>query len=305
MRTILCAFAVLGLVVSAQAADVTSVNPSGVVKDMTFGSPIPVQDIICGALDYDGVNGLAGARRQDGTLESWILAWCPQAGGVGGVQWLAIDNTEQDWVGLDDVAAWDQSTVEGGTATDGNAAVLEFDIPNERAPLMDDNGNQVVIFGRLAWIYTIFPYPNAFAGGYFSARAVIGTGQSFILTRPCGGEDKPIWFLSTSFGYSPAVPGNVVFGVDYCACMVVFAGGDPEPHCMYEVAKPKLKNGPCGEVCEVCPYEKGQILCKDIACENSDQCPNKLGGFVGCVGGGACKVKAALIGCEPCWPDCK
>jgi hypothetical protein len=288
---------VAALAIPAFAADVTNVNPSNVIMDQVPSVPVPVNgDPVCGELSFDGVNGYAAARRPDG-LESWVLANCEDAGNLGGMCWLAIDNTDADWDGTADYAVWDAATVEGGCADDSNTICAGRGIANTRDPLLDGSGNQVILFGRLAWTYCVkFDECPTRGKIYVAPRVSIGAGQSFILTRACNG-DKPTYFQSAFFGYPCAVPANQLFGVDACNAIQALAGGPAAPRCTYQItARPKLKSGICGQPCNACPYNQGDLLCT-VECDTADQCRATIKGFNACNGGGACKVKAGLVGC--------
>jgi hypothetical protein len=79
-----------------------------------------------------------------------------------------------------------------------------------------------------------------------------------------------------------------------------FNFGPQAPRCTYQItARPKFKSGTCGQPCNSCPYNQGDLLCT-IECETSENCRLTIKGFNACDGGGACKIKAGLVGCaEP------
>jgi len=288
--------------VTALAADVvTHVNPTGAVSGLTSPDPvIPTNgEPVCGALDFDGVNGFAAQRRDDIGLESWGLANCEFSDvmAIAGMIWWAIDDSDSDWIGLADYAIWDADTVENGCADDSTVIIEERDIANTREPLLDDNGNQVVLFGRNAWIYTVKFSPMTFKPGkyYFAPRTVLETGQSFILTRDCNG-DKEAWFQSEFFGFPCAVPSQF-----FPECVAIAPFGEavpPEPACIYQVKKVKAKAGVCGEPCAECSYTRGDLLCTVPCDPDAPDCEGRLKGFNACADGGACKVKADNVGCD-------
>ncbi|GMU35836.1 MAG: hypothetical protein KJ057_01615 [Phycisphaerae bacterium] len=73
--------------------------------------------------------------------------------------------------------------------------------------------------------------------------------------------------------------------------------GPPTPRCIYQVSKVKNKANACGQVCDTCPYVRGDLVCT-IECGSANDCPGRLKGFNACANGAACKVSADLIGCD-------
>lgn len=228
MRKVLGLLLVLGLLalpVAASDEPVLMLNTTGQpAPEMALGSfpePVDPPSVICGDLAFDGVNGLAAQRRDDIGLESWVMVNCQitEPTEIQGFIWVTVDNGDNDWIGVDDFAIWDAATVEQGCADDSNSKQVR-NLTNTR------EGPLGVLFGRNIWRYTLklpddgtrpILQPGKY---YFGVRAVLGTGQSFILTVPCNGR-KPIYFQSAFFGFPCAVPGINVFGADFCAAVQV------------------------------------------------------------------------------------
>lgn len=331
MKKLLCCCLALGLVSTAFGSDLLVANKG---KPAGISQPAQENENDCGALAFDGVNGLAGQRRDDG-LESFVLAPCAIDGTGKMLAWYAIDNSEFDWNGNADYSAWDANDVENGCANNGNTVASESDVPNDREPLLDNNGNQVVLFGRLAWIYTVPVSQDLSGAGYVAPRVRVTAGQSFILTRPCDG-DGPIWFQSEFFGFPCAVPGRNVFGQDFCGAIELRSDFGPPTgaccqgdgtctetleedcdgaswnegedcdtfecpiiidQCLYAVTKVELKKQKsvlCLKVCDDCPFEVGDIVC-GLECDEADDCKDELKGKILCAGGGMCKVEAKQL----------
>jgi len=309
MRTLLCTIALLGFAVGAYASDkpVMMANPSGIQAPAPGILPPPQEidpeDVLCGDLNYDRVNGLAAQRYIDGQLASWVLVNCEFDAEfeIQGFNWDAIDNTDGDWAGRDDFAIWDAVTVEQGCADDTNTIAAGSDLANERVSLNE------VIFGRNAWAYHLtLPDPVTIQPGkyYFGVRAVVNGGQSFILTVPCNGR-KQVYFQSIQFGFPCAVPGINAFGAEYCAAVEVLGkpAGPPVDKCVYQVNSVKIKKDLCGNPsCTDCPYALGDMICTH---DCPPGCENSLNGTSACPSGSICKVKAGSIGCGPCPPGSK
>lgn len=304
MKRILCA---LLIAAPAFAVDVTNVNPSGIGGKVDSGIVLPVNDDpICGNLNFDGVNGLSAQRRGDG-LESWSMTNCELEADttLTGFCWLAIDNTDADWIGTADYSVWDGATVETGCADDSNPVAAGFDVTNNRQPLLDGGGNQVVLFGRNAWIYDMKVPDADLAPGkyYFAPRIVVGGGQSFILTVPCDGN-KPTYFQSEFFGFPCAVPGSQVFGSDLCAAVQPKGRqGPPQDRCLYEVTKAKGQKDLCGNKCRECPLAVGDIICANVCVDEGD-CRSSVKGVEACGDTSACKIKTNALGCGQPPRDC-
>jgi len=295
----LVAMAFMALPVMAQDEPVTNLNPSGaIVSSLPALPPAPIDpgDTVCGNLLYDRVNGLAAARYAGGGLDSWVMVHCEFSvpTEIQAFEWMAIDNTDGDWNGFDDVAIWKAATVEGGQANGVGDVLDQPNLPNTRV------SNGEIIFNRNSWKYTLDITDVCLPAGsyYFGVRAVLNGGQSFILTVPCDGQ-KPIYFQSTSFGFPIAVPGRNVFGVDYCAAVNVIGkdcgGGDK--FCEADCTKVKAKR------CNICPpgVQKSNTPCQaDPECRRGAKgkvakldCPDGLGG--------TCKYKKCKLNgiCDP------
>jgi hypothetical protein len=297
----LVAMAFMALPVLAQDEPVTNLNPSGaIVSSLPALPPAPMDpgDTVCGDLAYDRVNGLAAARRTDGTLDSWVMVHCEFSvpTEIQAFEWITVDNTANDWNGFDDVAIWNAATVESGQATGVGDVLNQPNLSNTRV-----DGEP--LFGRPGFKYTLDITDVCLPAGsyYFGVRIVIGTpaaGQSFILTVPCNGQ-KPIYFQSTSFGFPLAVPGRNVFGVDYCAAVNVIGkdcdGGDK--FCEADCTKVKAKR------CDVCPQG---VQKSNTPCQTDPECRRGAKGKVKVVAcpdglGGKCKYKKCKLNgiCDP------
>jgi hypothetical protein len=289
----LMAMALMAMPVLAQDEPTTNVNPSGVVTSSSRilpPRPLDPGEILCGDLDYDRVNGLAAQRRPDG-LQSWVMVYCEfdRPVQIQAFEWVTVDNTDNDWGGTDDFAIWPAQTVENGCADDSNTIAGGRDIRNTRVPLGE------VIFGRNSWHYSMdIPDVDLPAGGYyFAVRAVVVSGQSYILTVPCNGR-KPIYFQSVFFGFPCAVPGRNVFGVDYCAGVTVI-GKDQEGgnSCKYN-RKVKAKGG-----CQACPTNLGCEVDSGIDCGSLEDCRKKVKENIPCPEGrGKCKITHKRCACD-------
>ncbi|MCG3132209.1 MAG: hypothetical protein FLDDKLPJ_03042 [Phycisphaerae bacterium] len=80
--------------------------------------------------------------------------------------------------------------------------------------------------------------------------------------------------------------------------------GPQAPRCIYQVSKVKNKANACGQVCDTCPYVRGDLVCT-IECGSSNDCTGRLKGFNACANGAACKVSADLVGCDIPPSNCK
>lgn len=308
MRKLL-GFLVLGLLALPVVAsdDLMQVNPSGIPAPVSGilppvdPNPVDPCEDQCGTLAYDGVNGYAAARRPDG-LESWVMIDCDirEETEIQCFTWIAVDNTDQDWSGVDDFAIWDAATVETGCADDSNTVAAGRDLANSRSGPVD------FLFGRNAWRYSLNIPPVTLAPGryYFAVRAVIGAGQSFILTTPDDGTES--YFQSVFFGFPCAIPGSNVFGVPASNAIVVGGKtGPPTPRCIYQANKVKNLTNVCGGLtCNDCPYTRGDLICT-TECRSTDDCRPTLKGTNACSQGTACKIKANLVGCNIPPTNCK
>lgn len=231
MTTLLCLLAPLSVPFRASASDepVMFVHPSGVsAPSPAIISPLhPTgpEAVLCGDLNYDGVNGLAAQRWDSIGLESWVLAYCDIEGEVQiqGFNWVAVEWKGWNWFGLADFAIWDAGTVENGCADDSNTIASGRDLLSSRN--LAECGFQFCFWRD----HVSLPDPPVLAPGqyYFAVRNVTEGHQSYIATAPCNGR-KPIYFHSDFFDFPCAVPSMEVFGVDYCVAIEVL-GAPPFP----------------------------------------------------------------------------
>ena len=76
-------------------------------------------------------------------------------------------------------------------------------------------------------------------------------------------------------------------------------------HCLYEVTKVKNKGkNACLESCDELPFERGAEICGPVECDDEKDCKKKAKFFQGCPNGASALVKAKLIGCAECDPNC-
>lgn len=290
---------VMGLATVAYAGDSPMANTTGVPGDVPDMPPIVFNEPVCGLLVFDGENGYAAQRRPDG-LESWVIAPCTP-GAAKQICWLAIDNSTGDWDGTCDYAGWETMD---GCQDDSTACVMVIGARNSREPLLDDNGNQVVLFGRLAWIYCVEVTADTSCANWIAPRISIGNGQSFILTRALGDEGQT-WFQSEFFGIPCAIPGSDLFGVEKSNAIQVYAG-EPRTYCVGTVTGTRRFEGPCKDRCPECPFNIGDRICFPQVCETAQDCPRRGKFVLPCEGGGFCRLRASKNdACAACTPICR
>lgn len=306
MRNWLVGLTALALVAVPVVADdliVTNLNPNGVVMNPVVNRPpLDPEDLLCGSLAYDGVNGLAAQRWDSIGLSSWAMSYCEfdVETTIQAFKWVTVDNADNVWLGTDDFGIWTAALVEGGCAGDVGDVASGRDIVNSRTGPID------FLFGRNAWEYYMdIPDVTIPAGGYYFGTRIVGEGQSYVLTVPCDGN-KPGYFQSDYFGYPCAVTNATVFGADYCVGIAVLGKqGEPKPRCIYQVNKVKNLANLCGAVCADCPYVRGDLICTNECPNGTADCRTRLKGFNACSNGAACKVIADLVDCAVAPPNCK
>ncbi len=306
MRNWLVGLTALALVAVPVIADdliVTNLNPSGVVMNPVVNRPpMDPEDLLCGSLAFDGVNGLAAERWVSLGLSAWDMSYCEfdVETTIQAFKWVTVDDSLQVSQGNGDYAIWTAALVETGCA--GDVA----DVANGNFSTQQTDLNQT-LFGRpvLEYYMPIGDVVLPPGGYYFGTRVVGENGQSFILTVPCDGNREG-YFQSDFFGIPCAVTNTTMFGAPYCPGIAVLGKqGEPKPKCIYQVNKVKNMANLCGAVCADCPYVRGDLVCTNECPNGGADCRTRLKGFNACSNGAACKVIADLVGCEVPPGNCK
>jgi hypothetical protein len=278
------------------------VNPSGVPAPVMGLVPPPQEidppTVLCGDLNFDGINGGAAQRWDSLGLSSWLMINCEfdQEMEIQGFNWVTVDTGDANWLQRDDFAIWNAATVEPpGCAGDQGDVANGRDLSNSR------EGPLGQLFGLNIWKYHLtLPDPVTLpAGKYYFGVRIVSEGQSFILTTFCTGQ-KPAYFQSDFFGFPCAVNASAIFGADSCVAIEVLGkpAGPPVDKCIYQVNSVKIKKDLCGNPsCTDCPYTLGDIICTH---DCPPGCENALSGTSACPSGSICKVKAGSMGCGPC-----
>ncbi|MCG3130741.1 MAG: hypothetical protein FLDDKLPJ_01513 [Phycisphaerae bacterium] len=149
--------------------------------------------------------------------------------------------------------------------------------------------------------------PGEWATCEFGECVSVTPGRTYFLRFLNSNNDMGITGCVTDcypFGDVYANPGYNRFpGFDY-TFETFCCQGPPTPRCIYQVSKVKNKANACGQVCDACPYVRGDLVCT-IECRDGSDCPTRLRGFNACPNGGACKVSADLVGCDIPPQNCK
>lgn len=117
-----------------------------------------------------------------------------------------------------------------------------------------------------------------------------------------GEDDNPCRDGASGFGYPDWTPFAELSGYPAASSYTVEVQPAPSaPRCVYRVAQVLPLTNLNGDLCDVCDRQPGDFTCA-IRCTEVGQCSDRLMGMAACGNGGACKVKAKLVGCDAC-PD--
>lgn len=113
--------------------------------------------------------------------------------------------------------------------------------------------------------------------------------------RANGGYGCTTWKGTWDFGFGCGT-----------AAMAVRGECDPRTsHCLYEVANVRGLADLCGTVCDVCPHQRGEMVCLGECPDGMADCEATLIGRVMCANGAICRVTLTLQGCDAPPGECR
>jgi|GEM_PF-4208871 len=173
-----------------------------------------------------------------------------------------------------------------------NTFVDSMDTILDRDDVFGVGGNTLTLMGGATVDIRVYDTKNGFLGQKTVPADVCGNNFVGVIS-----DGAPIGRINVF----DAVGGGAE-GLDNIQLHA--GGGGPEELVRYKVRKAKLNPGPCGQVCDKCPYVKNQLLISDYKCGDPNA-PIKKKGYVACGNGVAgCYVIAKQLDCVVGNPNC-
>lgn len=170
---------------------------------------------------FNGVATWAAGRAMVGG-SSWVLVHFRSDGSpISGFRWQTVEYDPLGVLGQADWAMWDAQTVLGGMANEGNAVMMQLDLPSAPAPLLDDCGRPVQLLGGPVYTHNLqLPQAINLPAGqevYFAVRALTNqpySSQVLTAHRDQTNPPQPTHVLAPDQGVFHATPISNFVGCD-------------------------------------------------------------------------------------------